>query len=826
MAPPVGGQGWRGDYEVGKPLVTVPERGRLNHSAGAVLRPARAPPSRERPLLSENELLTRERDLFRIKQQHLEDEARRLDRVIAEMEQQIDEYNHHASTLPSARFKRGGNLLKRSELLLSPALAEAESHRVTKRLVSLRDKLQLVTSKHDEQLAECKKLRGQVDDARRLKLHQTSSINYATSINERVGISISSKIVAAQRAYAEQETLGSRALEVQASSAAADEEHAAALARLAADEHALEEVEAERERELAALEQDVHAAMVSAKAEEERRAAEQAEYKAIVDRRARYQDGLDEVVSTLRVKSVDELMSAHTMTASKILSLWDKHAEQEAELEKLDGELRELNTELMVFEEQRLQLEETAARAAEDDAAMVAGAAERGSAARRSAHAPMTPAASRILAELRLSDRLAQKEALSKQVCAMVEDLARSIPQAWKALSTSDEAAEVQCGQHNVIQVLAAVEAVAAQRVLALRREAARQIESSADHAGAGRKAIQVAEKADGQLLGEGSADLLGADGALGGSEEDAGAEGGKLEESAAEGGARGARRAHVISISPPTMEGIITRERVDELAVFVGYGEARFGRRSLRSELLAQIKAGVSEQREKMREEAILVQIGEKKAEATSRLEVDAGSRDRAIEQWLRRHQKEEVVAAYEQQPQPLPQPAAHQQPGEVRLPRSPGGASSSAGSPARRAQGSPIPVSPLASDTLTRRARSPLSSAAQRTPRLCSSRLQTHSCARPSIRRFAAAQPPAAPRQWPHCATARAGLSRWTPQTSWSGSTCRAQQTCSPLPRSPARVARMGAASARRARPCCCRGATRRLRSMRSRLRQCTSR
>jgi hypothetical protein len=44
--------------------------------------------------------------------------------MVHEMEKQIGEYTHATAKLPHARFLKGGNKMKRAELLLSPALAE------------------------------------------------------------------------------------------------------------------------------------------------------------------------------------------------------------------------------------------------------------------------------------------------------------------------------------------------------------------------------------------------------------------------------------------------------------------------------------------------------------------------------------------------------------------------------------------------------------------------------------------------------------------------------------------------------------------------------
>ena len=61
--------------------------------------------------------------------------------------------------------------------------------------------------------------------------------------------------------------------------------------------------------------------------------------------------GLEHVFQKLGVTSVEEVVDAYMMTASKILSLWAKHGEQEQEMERLDGETKALNREAETREE-------------------------------------------------------------------------------------------------------------------------------------------------------------------------------------------------------------------------------------------------------------------------------------------------------------------------------------------------------------------------------------------------------------------------------------------------------------------------------------------
>ena len=86
------------------------------------------------------------------------------------------------------------------------------------------------------------------------------------------------------------------------------------------------------------------------------------------NKRLEHAHGLEQIFKTLHVGSVGELLDAYAMTASKILSLWDRHGEQEQEAERLDGEIRQIRAEISATPK------EAAARAA-------AGAAAAGAAA-------------------------------------------------------------------------------------------------------------------------------------------------------------------------------------------------------------------------------------------------------------------------------------------------------------------------------------------------------------------------------------------------------------------------------------------------------------
>ena len=73
-----------------------------------------------------------------------------------------------------------------------------------------------------------------------------------------------------------------------------------------------------------------------------------------------------------------------------------------------------------------------------------------------------------------------------------------------------------------------------------------------------------------------------------------------------------------------------------------IGLGEKKYGRKSLRSELMQQILGGVQTQMEKMHEEEILVKIGEKTREASHSQLIDKTKRDSNIDGWLQKRQSQ----------------------------------------------------------------------------------------------------------------------------------------------------------------------------------------
>lgn len=660
---------------------------------------------------AENEALARERDALKAKHEKLEGEAGRLDGVIAEMQRTIYDFTRFASKLPAARFRRP---LKRSELLLVPELAEEETRKITWRLDQLKDRLTFLTRKHNDLLAENERLRARVDEARRLKMHQTSSISEASSANERTSHTISSKIVAAQRAYAERAIYDGHVLDMQTHSAEAAAEHATALARLATEERALDKAAAARASELVELQASMHAAIAGARAEDERSRKAQAEYAAIVEQRERAEGELQQVAATLGLQSTLELTAAYESTASTIVTLWELQTQQEAEVERRAAELRALSEERGVMEARRLQLRGgAAAPAAADEPAADAPTAE--------AHAHGAASAQPAAAEQRLLARLLQKEATSTQVCAMVEQFARSLPQARERLVASGEAAEPRCGARNVIRFLAAVEEVVTERLLALRREAARAELAAAEAAWQEERRLRELEQAASDPSG------LGALGALGGSSSPAsgppfspfasyvsGSEGvGALRNSRK---AREARAAREVRIVPPSMEGVVTREVGDEVVAVMGYGEMRFGRKSLRSELLTQILGGVEAQRDKLRHTLLARLPAAERPAALSKGELERSARERA-----RRQQNHASYRSTELEKAERRASSAAKAPAGQAAAAAPTG-SSAPHLPASPAKRGPSLLAPLGTETITRGTHAALACATSPSALFCS--------------------------------------------------------------------------------------------------------
>merc|ERR1711988_1366856 len=102
-----------------------------------------------------------------------------------------------------------------------------------------------------------------------------------------------------------------------------------------------------------------------------------------------------------------------------------------------------------------------------------------------------------------------------------------------------------------------------------------------------------------------------------------------------------------------------------------------KYGRRAMRSELQHKIMSGVMAQREKMKEDEILVKMGEKQAQKEVHKKVDTTQRDRMIGSWLNKRRNSVNVRAPHNHAEKITRPSQrnHRQPRDATLPNIGGG-------------------------------------------------------------------------------------------------------------------------------------------------------
>ena len=320
------------------------------------------------------------------------------------------------------------------------------------------------------------------------------------------------------------------------------------------------------------------------------------------NKRLEHAHGLEQIFKTLHVATVGELLDAYTMTASKILSLWDRHGEQEQDVERLDGEIREIRKEISATPK------EAAARAAAGAAAGGGGAAP----------------------QERDSSSLDAKERDLDVLCREVQTAFEEGDMLREHHGLKDTGVSVT--QHNLLAFLGLLES-AAVRVARLHRGMLLQ-----------RKQEEEAENDVGSAAEEGAADDADPSSPGSGESGDTEQAAAATAAEAAKAKALAAKRSRQMTIQPPSMEGFITHhhEKAGSSEQVIGLGERRYGRKSLRSELMQQILAGVQTQMEKMHEEEILVKIGEKTREASHSQLIDKTKRDSNIDGWLQKRQSQ----------------------------------------------------------------------------------------------------------------------------------------------------------------------------------------
>ncbi|KAL3909079.1 MAG: hypothetical protein SGPRY_009555 [Prymnesium sp.] len=201
--------------------------------------------------------------------------------------------------------------------------------RTARRKEMLSRKLSKLSTKLGDSLAINKDLRREIDDRRRARMHHLTALKIGGCDVERSEHEINELITAAQRAYAEKDMCELRLAEMLRKS---DDECGVIEAKLAECERESSEIDEtirQREAEVEEVKRETAAAVAEARREEEAREREMEHF-------------ASEMFHELGVGSLSELLDAYQTTASKVLSLWGKQAEQEGEVERLESEIRSI----------------------------------------------------------------------------------------------------------------------------------------------------------------------------------------------------------------------------------------------------------------------------------------------------------------------------------------------------------------------------------------------------------------------------------------------------------------------------------------------------
>jgi len=433
---------------------------------------------------------------------------------------------------------------------------------------------------------------------------------------ERSEDQISDLITAAQRAYAEKDMCHLRLAELQRKS---DEECALIDQRIVECEREFDDIEEtihQRDLEVEEMQRETSAAMAEARREEEAREAEMEHFASVRNQRLELAHGVEEMFTALGVGSLTDLLDAYKMTASKVLSLWQKQAEQEADVERLEHEIRALQADV------DKHLHERVAEAEQER--------------------PEELHASEKLDES--TERMAKREKILDQLCATVKDAFDSVePLRSQHGAVGSEGSAPAVTPNNLILFLSLVERTAISLVRKRAVEIARDAQYAPPQLGA-----------SSELAATGEAEAADGDG------EDASECASDMPTSPDEKRPGGGRKR--ASIPYPSMGGgALTSAQPHETArdqkkgrggegdgVGGGgsIGTLKYGRRSLRSELMVQILSGVDTQMDKLADEEILIKAGEKIRDkgpgTTDGPPIDKGHRDSSIDAWLSKRRGE----------------------------------------------------------------------------------------------------------------------------------------------------------------------------------------
>lgn len=225
-------------------------------------------------------------------------------------------------------------------------MAVAIRKRQMRRKEHLRDKINKLTTKLGSKLAHNRELKAEIDHRRLARLHHIAAVKDGSFEVEHREDAIKELIVAAQRAYAEKEQIVLRLGDLKRR---ANEESYTYVREMEQCDTLMEDLDDEckqRDVQVEDLMAEVAAAVQLARQAEEERAAEVERFAAVRNQRLELQNSLHHVYDTLRVDSDKELVDGYRATSSKVLSLWGRQGEQEGELEELQTETTRLSKEV------------------------------------------------------------------------------------------------------------------------------------------------------------------------------------------------------------------------------------------------------------------------------------------------------------------------------------------------------------------------------------------------------------------------------------------------------------------------------------------------
>jgi len=506
--------------------------------------------------------------------------------------------------------------------LVGQETAQAVMRRAMRRKEILRDQINKRQKLLGEKLAANRELKTDIDHRRRARLYHHSAVKEGGELVSNAQAEISMLIASAQRAYAEKETIVLKLGELKRR---AQEEVRQLAIQMDDCDLQMEELDDEcrqRDARVDEAKAEVQAALVLARQAEEERAGELERFTNVRNHRLEIQHSLDRVYDTLKVSSLGELVDAYRATGSKVLSLWGKQGELEDEVDTLNAEVARIKKETEVAEE---GLHKWRMLAISRNA--------------------ITMGTSNSSADL--ERQTAEKGALLTQMCAQLTEAFLSIPLLAAQLEKHEGGTEVLITPASLLEHLALVEALVVRLVGKTIAAAAALPPVDYDEDETEAQTADGSEAPLSPMPATGSRPASAALAAGAPASEPVSAPA-SVPEAAAHGSGSRARRGRV-GVQAPTIEAplSLTSHHDKDLAPSTGMEKMKYGRASLRSELMDQVLSGVQAQMDRIAEEereaargidpAKVDKMNDTRARTSAKL-LDRAQRDATIDEWLQR--------------------------------------------------------------------------------------------------------------------------------------------------------------------------------------------